>query len=346
MHRKEGVMASAQPEQWNAPMPLICTPFEPGQLDAAIEAMPDNDYRTIARAEAAYFRGNADEACHLAEPFLPSSDLSLRISACFICGFANLSLDHVHAARTCLINLAASEEYLNEEHGDQERAAYMLFTASSRVLLHLKPPTTAKDFLKVGALLPEGLRLFATYALAHQAYLVGDYGRCIGMVENALAMKQERYPISEIFLHLVAAMGWMSERQPKKAEWHFMEAWHIAQPDGLIETIGEHHGLLQGLPEACLKKDCPREFARTIEITYRFSHGWRRVHNPAAHKTVADSLTTTEFAVSMLACRGWSNDEIAAHMGISRGTVKNRLSKVYAKLGIASRSELKDFMLS
>ncbi|MFR3924759.1 MAG: helix-turn-helix domain-containing protein [Collinsella sp.] len=24
----------------------------------------------------------------------------------------------------------------------------------------------------------------------------------------------------------------------------------------------------------------------------------------------------------MLACRGWTNDEIAAHMGISRGTVK------------------------
>ena len=71
----------------------------------------------------------------------------------------------------------------------------------------------------------------------------------------------------------------------------------------------------------------------------------RQVHNPAAHKTVADSLTTTEFAISMLACRGWSNTEIADHMGISRGTVKNRLSTTYAKLGITSRSGLKEFML-
>lgn len=165
------------------------------------------------------------------------------------------------------------------------------------------------------------------------------------MAENALGMKQARYPISEMFLHLVAAMGWMSKRQPEKAECHFMKAWSIAQADDLIETIGEHHGLLQGLPEACLKKDYPHEFARVIEITYRFSRGWRHVHNPAAHKTVADSLTTTEFAISMLACRGWSNSEIADHMGISRGTVKNRLSTTYAKLGITSRSGLKEFML-
>ena len=75
--------------------------------------------------------------------------------------------------------------------------------------------------------------------MAHQAYLTGDYGRCIGMAENALGMKQARYPISEMFLHLVAAMGWMSKRQPEKAECHFMEAWSIAQADDLIETIGD-----------------------------------------------------------------------------------------------------------
>ena len=95
-------MANSQPNIWHAPMPLICSSFEPGHLDDVIEAMPDNDYRTIALAEAAYFRGNANEACRLAEPFLTSSILPLRISSCFICGFANLSLDHAHAARAVI----------------------------------------------------------------------------------------------------------------------------------------------------------------------------------------------------------------------------------------------------
>ena len=47
----------------------------------------------------------------------------------------------------------------------------------------------------------------------------------------------------------------------------------------------------------------------------------------------------------MLASRGWSNTEIANHLGISTGTVKNRLSMAYAKLGIASRAEFTKYLL-
>ncbi len=206
-------------------------------------------------------------------------------------------------------------------------------------------PVSRGEFDLYASLLPEGLRLFATYALAHRAYLDGDYGRCVGMAENALSMKQESYPVPEVFLHLIAAVGWINQREADRANAHFMRAWQIAQPDGLIEIVGEHHGLLQGVLESCLKKGHPQEFAEIIKVTERFSRGWRRVHNPGTGATVAESLTTTEFAIAMLACRGWTNDEIAAHMGISRGTVKNRLSNTYAKLGITSRAALKQFVL-
>ena len=94
-----------------------------------------------------------------------------------------------------------------------------------------------------------------------------------------------------------------------------------------------------------LKAQYPDDFARIIEITYRFSYGWRRIHNPDSGEDVADDLTTTEFTMAMLACRGWTNAEIARHMGVSPGTVKNRLSGVYAKLGIGTRAELVAHML-
>lgn len=90
-----------------------------------------------------------------------------------------------------------------------------------------------------------------------------------------------------------------------------MQAWEIARPDGLIEGIGEHHGLLQGLIETCLKKDYPKDYERIIAITYKFSFGWRRIHNPDTNEYVADNLTTTEFTIAMLASRGWTNQEIA-----------------------------------
>lgn len=60
---------------------------------------------------------------------------------------------------------------------------------------------------------------------------------------------------------------------------------------------------------------------------------------------MADDLTTTEFAVSMLAARGWTNQEIAAHLRISPNTVKRYLSAAMEKLHISHRQDLKQFML-
>ena len=332
-------------DAWQFPMPLMCAAFEPGTLDCTLAGMSEDDRGAIARAEALYYRGLPDDACRLAEPYLTSDDLSLRLSACLICAYANLSLNRSMAARRCLKYLEETGKDPRVTENPRARASYMLFAASACVLLHFPSPVSRDEFNSYAALLPEGLRLFATYALAHRAYLEGDYGRCVGMAENALSMKQGSYPVAEVFLHLMAAVGWINQHDIDRAKAHFMCAWQIAQPDDLIEMLGEHHGLLQGVLESCLKKDFPQDFARVIKITDRFSRGWRRVHNPTTGASVADNLTTTEFAISMLACRGWTNDEIAAHLQISRGTVKNRLSSAYAKLGISSRAALRQFVL-
>jgi predicted ATPase/DNA-binding CsgD family transcriptional regulator/class 3 adenylate cyclase len=52
------------------------------------------------------------------------------------------------------------------------------------------------------------------------------------------------------------------------------------------------------------------------------------------------SLTPTELEVVGLAVDGLSNPEIGRRLFISRGTVKTHLSHVYAKLGVANRTEL------
>jgi predicted ATPase/DNA-binding CsgD family transcriptional regulator len=53
-----------------------------------------------------------------------------------------------------------------------------------------------------------------------------------------------------------------------------------------------------------------------------------------------ESLTPTEVDVVRLAAQGLTNPEIGERLFISRGTVKTHLSHVFAKLGIANRSEL------
>ena len=84
---------------------------------------------------------------------------------------------------------------------------------------------------------------------------------------------------------------------------------------------------------------------RIIDITYRFSAGWRRVHNPLTGHDVADDLTTTEFAIAMLAARDWTTQEIAQHLKISVNTVKTHISEAMRKLNVQNRKDLKQYML-
>ena len=231
----------------------------------------------------------------------------------------------------------------------------MARTAS--VLLHIPEPEGLPPAGEALPLLPPGLRLFACYVQAHCLYLEGEYQTSLGMVLGAFAMQDDAYPIPAIYLHLVAVMDLMAQRRVDEARDHLLAAWGLARPDGLIEPLGEHHGLLGGMLEAVIKPGWPDDFRRIIDIwpddfrriidiTYRFSAGWRRVHNPVTGDDVADNLTTTEFAACMLAARGWTNAEIAAHMGISVNRVKECISKSLKKLGVSSRKELGRFLLS
>ena len=324
-------------------MPLMNAAFLPGHCLETVEAMAEGAQKDIAMAEYYYFTGKPEEAAKEAEAYLASQDMGAQLSACLLYAYANLSLGHIHRTQFALRALNVTLA-----HGGQrpETAAASAFVAAAgAVLLHLPLPEGLPDVWDLLPLLSPGLRAFALYVFAHYRYLQGDYGPSVGIVEGALAMGAGRYPISAIYLHLVAVMDYMSLKQTNKAKEHLLAAWNLAQADDLIEGFGEHHGLLGGLLEAVIKPQWPEDFKRIIDITYRFSAGWRKVHNPETGHNVADDLTTTEFAVCMLAARNWTNQDIADHMNISPNTVKRYISTALEKLHIRRRQDLKKFML-
>lgn len=331
------------------PMPLVSSAFEPGTCQAVIDAIPDEQMRALAQTEYCYFSGDAEGAREHAETLLDHPDHVIRFSALFIYSFANLSLGRIRSAKFGLRCVQDGLKSLHTETLTAQQRAIVQFAANATfTLLHLPAPVDlaiGPDAQRDLQQLPQGLRLYAIYVQAHRAYIDGEYERSLGMVESALSLSGETYPIPMIYLHLVATMDLMSLRRPDEAREHFMAAWELSRPDDLIEGIGEHHGLLQGMIESCLKNDFPEDYKRIIDITYRFSAGWRRVHNPETQSAVADNLTTTEFTVAMLANRGWTNKEIAAHMDISANTVKHLISSVYRKLGVSNRRDLRRYML-
>ena len=325
-------------------MPLMNTAFAPGHCLETVEAMEEGPRRDIAKAEYSYFTGKPETAVSTVEPYLTSPDLGARLSACLIYAYANLSLGDISRVRFALGELNASLSAAGEKSA-QFRVASAFVAAAGAVLLHLPLPEGLPPVADFLPMLPPGLRAFALYIQAHYLYLKGEYGHSAGMVEATLAMGAAGYPIPAIYLHLVAVMDYMSLKQPDKARVHLLSAWETARPDDLIEGFGEHHGLLGGMLEAVLKPGWPEDCKRIIDITYRFSAGWRRVHNPVTGHDVADDLTTTEFAASMLAARGWTNQEIADHMHISVNTVKRYISVAMEKLHICHRQDLKKYML-
>ena len=325
-------------------MPLMNTAFAPGRCREAVEAMAEGPQRDIAMAEYYYFSGRPDEAVEAAEPYFVSPDMGARLSACLIYAYANLSIGQIPRARFALGELNASLTAAGEQ-SPQFRAAAAFIASTGAVLLHLPLPEEMPEVESFLPLLPPGLRAFALYVQAHYLYLKGEYEHSAGIMEATLAMGAARYPIPAIYLHLVAVMDYMSLKQPGRAEAHLLTAWEIARPDDLIEGFGEHHGLLGAMLEAVIRPKWPKDFKRIIDITYRFSSGWRRVHNPITGHDVADDLTTTEFSMAMLAARGWTNQEIAEHLNISANTVKSHISEAMRKLNVETRKELKQYML-
>ncbi|MCD7892469.1 MAG: helix-turn-helix transcriptional regulator [Erysipelotrichaceae bacterium] len=326
-------------------MPFLNTPYKLGSAKEFINQIEDKDTRQIALAEYYYFSGLSAKASDIAEEYLTHQDIALRLSACWIYGYANMALDRITRAKQAIHQIQTTVASIDENTPLIYQAYGKCVGTGANVLLHLplsENINTSNDYISI---LPKGLRLFALYIQAHQAYLDKQYGVCIGISETALIMESELYPIPTIYLHLVAAMGHMSMRQSEQAKDHLLKAWEIAQKDDMIEPFGEHHGLLGGLLEILLRKDYPDDFNRIINITYSFSAGWRKIHNPETGHNVADDLTTMEFTVAMLAARKWSNKEISAHLNISINTVKMHISSALQKLGISKRSELSQFML-
>lgn len=325
-------------------MPLMNTPFALGHCREAIETMAAGPRRDIAMAEYYYFSGQPEAAAKEAEAYLTSPDMGARFSACLIYAYANLPMGQIQRTRFALGELNASLAAEGEK-SPQLQAASAFIASTGAVLLHLPLPKEMPETANFLPLLPSGVRAFALYVQAHALYLKGEYAQSAGIVAATLAMGAGDYPIPAIYLHLVAVMDYMSMKQSDRAQAHLLAAWEIARPDDLIEGFGEHHGLLGAMLEAVIKPKWPKDFKRIIDITYRFSSGWRRVHNPMTGHDVADDLTTTEFAIAMLAARDWTTREIAEHLNISVNTVKIHISNAMRKLDVGNRKDLKKFML-
>ncbi|HWM95650.1 MAG TPA: helix-turn-helix transcriptional regulator [Streptosporangiaceae bacterium] len=95
------------------------------------------------------------------------------------------------------------------------------------------------------------------------------------------------------------------------------------------EQLRTAYGMLEAMGAAAFAERARRELRATGETA--------RKRSPSAQH---DELTAQEAQIARLAREGLSNPEIGARLFISARTVQYHLGKVFAKLGIISRSQL------
>ena len=239
----------------NTVLPLINTAFEPGNARKAAESFADRDFREIAIAEFYYFTGQAQKCSDLVEIYIMSSRLELKLSACMLYVYSNLTLGNAKASER---GLEIIRECLRKEMAaptSERNTAYCVFAGyMGTVLLHLSTEELP-DMKKYMSSLPQGLRIFAANVISHDLYLKGEYSRALGICDAALFSCKEIYPVGMIYLYCVTAMCEISLKNQAEAEKAILTAWKLAEKDELIEPFIELHGLLQGLLESCIRKE-------------------------------------------------------------------------------------------
>ena len=206
-------MEERREQPFHTPMLLMSSAFPLGGCIDFIESLADQDEKMMAYAEYYYFSGHHEKAVEYAEMYLDHPDIMLKMSACLIYTFANLSLNHIHSARMGLNRLTENLDQVMKGNTDRKAKAFGVFVAvAAHTLLHLP----VGDIPPPGQIMSENSKKENSCVVTclHIRHIwIGNTSVLFGIVEACLMTTKEIYPISMIYLNLVAAMNAMNLMQ-------------------------------------------------------------------------------------------------------------------------------------
>jgi LuxR family maltose regulon positive regulatory protein len=203
-------------------------------------------------------------------------------------------------------------------------------------------PKSVRDGRSSYADAPSWVRIYLGYFHIGILLQEEEYGRLIGAAEAAVAECREAgYLMVEIYMCIIAAMGYYKTGRREKAFSYVKEALDKAGPDRIYLPFLEFKSVLGGFVEKAFSElavAMPEEIAENGRL---ISNNWKLLIRLSSESGVLPyGLTEREMEVATHAAKGMSNKEIALALYISETTVKFHLRTVFSKLGIDRRSKL------
>lgn len=150
--------------------------------------------------------------------------------------------------------------------------------------------------------------------------------------------------IPEIHLRLICAVAYQNSGDIPSAVEHIDEAIALALPDRLLGLLAEYRRLLGNLLDDRLALQDPEALQQLKQLHKQLQEGWTKLHNAVNEKTVSSTLSVREREVARLAAFGYSDQEIADQLGLSKTTIKSLISMAKNKTGALKRAELAAFI--
>ena len=320
------------------PVPFLtaCVALPRGDADRAVELMQTEEERTQLEAELALWRGDFAAAIRLCENVPKNSPMKIcATTVLLLAGFSTGDSDLVRKADGVLRDIRGTE--------DQNTARLALEMLRRCLLIREDKLTISAE--RFSALSIE-IRPLVIYLHLKTLQANGEYARMVDVANTALTMmvRKDSYNLLEIYLMLLCAVGYIGLDDPETAKRYISRALHAAMPDGIIMPVVESLAVGGGLIEECLDQEFPEMKDRILNKWDEVWENWLSFRNGYRKKAPVPMMPLREYQIALAIANGSTYEETADHFGLSLGRIRNLTSRIYSKLNVNSRAELKEII--